>query len=343
MTDTDVAATGEDRPPGKAATITDVARLAGVAASTVSRALSTPGRVNATTRQRIEDAAAELSYVPSSQARSLASGRTGIVALLVPDIANPFYFDLIRGSQRQLRAAGYTQLLVDTEESREIEADTLELMRKSADGVILAASRLDEEQLIQAAARQPIVTVNRDLPDVPSVLIDTPTGVRQALTHLYSLGHRRIAYVAGPAGSWSSARRWEALQEAGADLGIELVFLGPWAPNAAAGATAADSVAASRVTACVVFNDLLAIGMLGRLAQRGVRVPEDLSIVGTDDIFGSDFCHPPLTTVAAPIEEAGRVAVTMLLSRLAASGTPRLRTILPTYLRTRDSSGPAPD
>ncbi|GAB3601591.1 LacI family DNA-binding transcriptional regulator [Microbacterium tumbae] len=342
MTDTDVTPPDASRLAGKAATITDVARLAGVAASTVSRALSTPGRVNAATRQRIEEAAATLSYVPSSQARSLASGRTGTVALLVPDIANPFYFDLIRGAQRQLRAAGYTQLLVDTEESREIEADTLELMRKSADGVILAASRLDEDQLVEAAARQPLVTVNRDLPDVPSVLIDTPTGVRQALTHLHSLGHRRIAYVAGPAGSWSSARRWDALQDAAAELSVELTFLGPWAPNAAAGATAADSVASSAVTACVVFNDLLAIGMLGRLAQRGVRVPDDLSIVGTDDIFGSDFCHPPLTTVAAPIEEAGRVAVTMLLSRLAARGTPRLRTILPTYLRTRDSSGPAP-
>ena len=342
MTDTDVTPGENLNPSGRAATITDVARLAGVAASTVSRALSNPGRVNAVTRQRVEEAASALSYIPSSQARSLASGRTGTVALLVPDIANPFYFDLVRGSQRQLRAAGYAQLLVDTEESKEVEADTLELMRKSADGVILAASRLDEDQLIQAAARQPLVTVNRDLPDVPSVLIDTPTGVRQALTHLHSLGHRRIAYVAGPVRSWSSARRWEALQSAAAELAVELSFLGPWAPNAAAGATAADSVASSDVTACIVFNDLLAIGMLGRLAQRGIRVPDDLSIVGTDDIFGSDFCHPPLTTVAAPIEEAGRVAVTMLLSRLARSGTPRMRTILPTYLRTRQSSGPAP-
>ncbi|WP_460798810.1 LacI family DNA-binding transcriptional regulator [Microbacterium sp. GXF0217] len=341
---TDAAEPADDgvHPSGRAATITDVARLAGVAASTVSRALSTPGRVNAVTRQRIEQAVAELAYVPSSQARSLASGRTGTVALLVPDIANPFYFDLIRGAQRQLRAAGYTQLLVDTEESTEIEADTLEIMRKSADGVILAASRLDETQLVAAAARQPLVTVNRDLPAVPSVLIDTPSGVRQALTHLHSLGHRRVAYVAGPAGSWSSAQRWEALQEAAADLDIELTFLGPWAPNAAAGATAADSVASRGVTACVVFNDLLAIGMLKRLAQRGIRVPDDLSIVGTDDIFGSEFCHPPLTTVAAPIEEAGRVAVTMLLSRLSQNGTPRLRTILPTYLRTRESSGPVP-
>jgi LacI family transcriptional regulator len=175
------------------------------------------------------------------------------------------------------------------------------------------------------------------------VIIDTPTGVRQALTHLHSLGHRRVAFVAGPSDSWSSARRWEALQDAAEGLGIDLSFIGPWAPNAAAGGAAADAVAASSVTACVVFNDLLAIGMLTRLTDRGIRVPEDLSIVGTDDIFGAEFCHPPLTTVAAPIEEAGRVAVTMLLTQLETRGTPRMRTELPTYLRTRQSSGQAPD
>lgn len=331
--------TGSDRP----ATITDVARLAGVATSTVSRALSNPGRVNEATRKRIEQAAAELSYTPSSQARSLASGRTGTVALLVPDIANPYYFDLIRGAQRQLRAAGYTQLLVDTEESREVEAETIELMRKSADGVILAASRLDESELIEAAARQPLVAVNRDLPEVPSVVVDTASGARQALTHLHSLGHRRIAYVAGPADSWSSARRWEALQEAAPALEVELTFSGPWAPTAEAGTVAADAVAALDVTGCIVFNDLLAIGMLQRFARRGIRVPEDLSLVGNDDIFGADFCHPPLTTVSTPVEEAGRMAVTMLLSRLAHTGTPRQRTVLPTHLRARESSGPVPE
>lgn len=343
MTDTDVAPPGDDRPKGRAATITDVARLAGVAASTVSRALSNPGRVNVVTRERIEEAAASLSYVPSAHAQSLTSGRTGSVALLVPDIANPFYFDLIRGAQRQLRAAGYTQLLVDTEESHEVEEETLDVMLKAADGVILAASRLDDARLISAAGRQPLVTVNRDIPGVPSVIIDTPTGVRQALTHLHSLGHRRVAFVAGPSDSWSSARRWEALQSAAEDLDIELSFIGPWAPNAAAGGAAADAVTASSVTACVVFNDLLAIGMLTRLTERGIKVPTDLSIVGTDDIFGAEFCHPPLTTVAAPIEEAGRVAVTMLLTQLETRGTPRMRTTLPTYLRTRQSSGQAPN
>lgn len=334
----DEEADAADRRP---ATIGDVARLAGVATSTVSRALTVPGRVSEATRQRVVAAANELSYVPSSQARSLVSGTTRTVALLVPDIANPFYFGLIRGAQRQLRAAGYAQLLVDTEESAEIEAETIDLMRKSADGVILAASRLDERQLASLAQRQPIVTVNRDVPGVPSVILDTPDGARQALLHLRSLGHRRIVYVGGPADSWSNARRWQALQATAAELDIDLRRSGPWMPHADAGATAADAVV-GEATACIVFNDVLAIGMLRRLRERGVRVPEDLSIVGCDDVFGADFCEPPLTTVAAPIEEAGRVAVTMLLDRIAGTGSGRTRAILPTYLRARRSSGPAP-
>ena len=342
MTDPGTVDTSRHHHGGRAATIADVARLAGVATSTVSRALSHPGRVSAATTQRVEEAARSLSYVPSSQARSLTSGRTGTVALVVPDIANPFYFDLIRGAQRQLRASGYTQVLVDTEESEEIEADTIDIMRKSADGVIVVASRLSGDALSEAAARQPLITVNRDIPGVPSVIIDTPDGVRQALTHLQSLGHRRIAYIAGPTGSWSSAVRWAALTEAAQTAGIEVSLIGPWAPTAAAGAAAADAATTSDVTACIVFNDLLAIGMLTRFAERGIRVPDDLSVVGTDDIFGSDFCYPPLTTVAAPIEEAGRAAVNMLFNQLTAQTRPRLRTLLPTHLRVRQSSGPAP-
>lgn len=341
MTESDGTAPAVTHPTGRAATISDVARAAKVATSTVSRALSNPGRVSAVTRQRIEEAAKALSYVPSSHAQSLISGRTGTVALLLPDIANPFYFGLIRGAQRQLRAAGYTQVLVDTEESKEIEADTIDLMRKSADGMILVASRIDDEQLAEAAARQPLVTVNHDLPGVPGVIIDTADGVRQALTHLHSLGHHRIVYVAGPERSWASAQRWEALQDAANAIGVAMSSVGPWAPTTDAGPAAADAVAAADATACIVFNDLLAIGMLGRFAERKIRIPDDLSVVGTDDIFGSDFCHPPLTTVAAPIEEAGRTAVTMLLGRLTGNGRPRLRTILPTHLRIRQSSGPA--
>lgn len=331
---------GTDRP----ATIHDIAALCGVAASTVSRALSTPDRVNIRTRQRIQAAAAELNYMPNSQAKALSSGRTGAVGVLVPDITNPFYFDLIRGTQLQLKAAGYTQLLVDTEESDEVEASTLEQLRKTADGVIVAASRLTDDALLAAAGKAPLVTINRDVEGVPAVIIDTPSATSQALDHLVSLGHTQVAYIAGPLTSQSSERRWTALSDAARERGVEVRSLGPFAPKTQSGAAAADAAVHSGVTACIAFNDLIAIGMLQRLRERGIRVPEEMSIVGCDDIFGADFCNPPLTTMASPIEQAGRVAVSMLLAKLnpLAGGGIRNRSVMPTHLTVRGSTAAAP-
>jgi LacI family transcriptional regulator, repressor for deo operon, udp, cdd, tsx, nupC, and nupG len=328
---------------GRPATIHDIAAMCGVAPSTVSRALSTPDRVNIRTRERIQKVAAELNYIPNSQAKALTSGRTGAVGVLVPDITNPFYFDLIRGTQLQLKAAGYTQLLVDTEESEEVEASAVQQLQKSADGIIVAAPRLTDEGLLAAAAAMPLVAINRDVAGVPAVIIDTPAATSQALNHLISLGHRKVAYVSGPASSQSSALRWAALTTAAKEGGVQVQKLGPFAPKAHSGAAAADTAVHSGATACIVFNDLIAIGMLQRLRERGVRVPEDMSIVGCDDIFGADFCNPPLTTMSSPIEQAGRVAVTMLLARLdpfSGAGS-RTRSVMPTHLTVRGSTAPA--
>ncbi|GGF19599.1 LacI family DNA-binding transcriptional regulator [Subtercola lobariae] len=328
----------------RAATLADVASAAGVAISTVSRALSNPARVNSVTRERIEQAARDLDYSPNSQARALISGRTRAVAVFVADVTNPFYFDLIRGTQRQLKAAGYTQVLVDTEESDELEDLTLQKLRRSFDGAILAASRLTDARLAALSHEVPMVTINRQTKSVPSVFIDTPSGILQAVEHLISLGHRKIAYISGPETSWPNEGRWRAFVRATERHGVEPQRIGPFSPKKAAGAAAADAALNSGVTACVAFNDLLAIGMLMRLRERGVSVPEQLSIVGCDDIFGADFCNPPLTTLTAPIEQAGRVAVSMLLARLdstTVSGM-RDRATLPTHLTVRASTGPVP-
>ncbi|MEJ1179516.1 MULTISPECIES: LacI family DNA-binding transcriptional regulator [unclassified Pseudarthrobacter] len=339
----------EERPPGretseKMPTIRDVAELAGVATSTVSRALSKPDRVNRHTRERIEEAASRLNYVPSSQARGLSSGRTNTVAVLVPDITNPFYFDIIRGTQHQLKAAGLTQLLVDTEESNEMELEALHKLRRSADGFVLAASRLTDAQLAEVSGSQPLVTINRASADAPSVVIDTPSAMIQALEHLVSLGHQRVCYVSGPPTSWSNSRRWKVFEEDSTQRGLEIHRIGPYIPKTTSGAAAADAAVRTGATACIAFNDLLAIGMLQRLRERGIRVPEDMSIIGCDDIFGADFCNPPLTTISSPIEQAGRVAVSMLLSQLNPfqGGTTRRLAVMPTHLTVRGSTGPAP-
>jgi LacI family repressor for deo operon, udp, cdd, tsx, nupC, and nupG len=338
----------------KAATITDVAALSGVAPSTVSRALATPERVNAVTRERIQRAADEIGYVAARAPGNRVPGRTKSIAVLVSDITNPFYFDIIRGTQQQLKAAGYAQLLVDTEESGELEAATLTSLAAQADGAVVTASRLPDADLKRFAAQIPLVAINRRPEGVPNVLIDTPGGIEQALEHLYSLGHRDIVYVSGPVTSWSNERRWKSLERAAERLSVTPRRIGPFSPTTAAGVVAADVAVNSGATACIVFNDLIAIGMLTRLRERAISVPDDISIVGCDDIFGADFCNPPLTTLHAPIERAGRVAVSMLLARIAAaqgaSGvvaasadpTQRQSVVLPTTLTVRSTTGPVP-
>ena len=322
-------------------TITDIAAATGVAPSTVSRALNRPGRVSAATRERIQAAARELDYRPNAQARALASGRTGTVALVVSDVTNPFYFGMIRGTQQQLKAAGYAHLLIDTEDSGEHEVEMLHTMRRALDGAILGASRLPARALAALAAEIPLVTVNRNVKGVPRVVIDTPAGVAQAVEHLVSLGHREIVYVSGPQQSWSNQARWQAMRAALERHHLRPQCVGPFPAGRGSGTAAADAVLNSGATACIAFNDLFAIGMLIRLRERGVRVPADLSVVGCDDVFGADFCNPPLTTLTAPIEQAGRAAVSMLLARLAPKGPPARRSVLlPTYLTVRESTGP---
>ncbi|MCI9889517.1 LacI family DNA-binding transcriptional regulator [Micrococcales bacterium 31B] len=328
----------EERP----ATLQDIAHRTGYATSTVSRALSNPGRVNRHTREIILAAAKELDYTPNHQARALTSGRSHAIAVLVSDITNPFYFDIIRGTQQQLKAVNYMQLLVNTEESGETEALTINSLRHSADGAILTASRLTDQQLVALAQRMPVVTINRLAPGIPSVVIDTPAGTDQALDHLVSLGHRHIMYISGPDSSWSNERRWQRLTRSAEKHGVSLERSRNYSPHAHSGAAAADAVLNSNATACIAFNDLIAIGMLERFRERGVSVPGDISVVGCDDIFGANFCNPPLTTITAPIEKAGRVAVSIMMAGINPhSLTPSRSVALQTHLTIRASTGPA--
>lgn len=328
------------------ATISDVANAVGVATSTVSRALTQPGRVSEEIRKRVEAAAAELGYRPNPQARSLTSGRTHSIALLIPDVTNPYFFDLIRGTQAQAKARGYRHMLVDTEASEEKEAAAFDELATTVDGIVLTGSRRTDAELAEVAARMPTVVVNREIEGIPSVVIDTSTGVVQALDYLVSLGHTRTAFLAGPTSSWSSARRWSALKTAARRLRVECIKLGPFS-GMQSGAAAADAAIHHGVTAALFFNDLIAIGALKRFAERGVAVPRDISVVGCDDIFGADFCNPPLTTLTAPIEQAARIATDMLLTRLQNTGLDlpmaRNRERVPAHLTVRGSAGTAPE
>ena len=197
-----------------AVTIADVAKAAGVATSTVSRALTQPRRVSADLQRHVKEVAASLGYRPNPQARSLTSGRTQSFALLIPGATNPYFFDLIRGTQTEAKVRGYRHVLIDTEASAEIEATVMAELPGAVDGAVVAGSRLSDAQLADISARLPIVVVNREIEGVQSVVVDTSEAVRQTVEYLVSLGHRRIAYLGGPEGSWSHRRRWEAVERA---------------------------------------------------------------------------------------------------------------------------------
>lgn len=330
-------------------TIYDVARRAGVAPSTVSRAFGRPERVGAATRERVVAAAEALGYTPNPHARALQSGRHRTIAMVISDIANPHFFELIRGAEQRAKAAENTFVIVNAEESPAIEREQVRGLTGSVDGFILAASRLPDDDLRALARKQHVVLVDRELDALPSVAMDTASGCRQILEHLASLGHRELTYCAGPSGSWMGAARWAALQAGAEEHGLRVRRIGPYTPTVANGGAAADSALRGRATALVAHNDLLAIGIMRRLLDRGVRVPEDVSVLGFDDIFAAELVQPPLTTLGGPDAHAGRLAVELLLELLKAppghsltdDGASPHRLRLPTNLVLRRSSGPA--
>jgi DNA-binding LacI/PurR family transcriptional regulator len=322
----------------RSVTLFDVAREAGVAVSTASRALSNPGRVSNETRDLVQAVARRLDYRPNRMAQALPSGRSQMLALLLPDITNPHNFGLIRGAEAQARAAGYTLILGHTQESPELERSNAERLESVVDGMILASSRLPDDDLRELAARSTVALFNREIAGFPRVVTDAADGARQIVQHLAALGHRSIAYLGGPRNAWTDAERWRALSRAARSAGITITRHGPFFPTLEHGAAAADVGRASGATAFVAFNDLLAIGVLQRLEQLGVRVPEEVSVVGNDDIFGSDFCNPPLTTVTTPAERAGRALIDVLLEALNAGAERRV--VLTTQLHVRASTAP---
>jgi DNA-binding LacI/PurR family transcriptional regulator len=330
-------------------TIYDVARQAGVAASTVSRAFSNPGRVSDATRARVLAVAEELGYVPNPHARALPSGEHRTVAMVLSDITNPHFFELIRGAEQRAKAAGTTLVIVNGEESPRIELDQIRGLAPSVDGFVLASSRLPDQELLALAERHRIVLLNRELQGLSGVSLDTASGCRQILEHLASLGHEGLTYCAGPPSSWMGAARWAALSAGAEEHGLTARRVGPYTPTVASGGAAADGALRSDITALIAHNDLLAIGIMRRLAQRGIKVPDDISVIGFDDIFAAGFVHPTLTTLGGPGAHAGRLAVELLIDQLAGrthrgtqedGGASQIR--LPTGLVLRESSGSAP-
>ncbi|HEY6739303.1 MAG TPA: LacI family DNA-binding transcriptional regulator [Actinopolymorphaceae bacterium] len=323
-------------------TLADVADACGLSASTVSRALSDPDKVHPRTRDRIRAVAERLGYVPNHLARSLASGRTGILGLIVPDIANPFFPPLVKAVQARAGGHGCQVLLADTDEYAGDEIGRARSMGRRIDGLILASPRSPDADLrrLRDATAVPVVMVNRDVEDFPCVLVDEAEGMTQAVRHLTALGHTHLGYLAGPRRSWSNTQRSAAVAAACERYGAKLVEFGPFEPQIQAGVQAADLVLASTATAVIAYDDLIALGAMARFAERGVRVGSDVSVVGVDDSPMSELAHPTLTSIQVPSRDLGSAAIDLLLEQLG--GAEQRRLTLETRLVVRASTGPVP-
>jgi LacI family transcriptional regulator len=332
-------------------TIRDVARVARVHPGTVSRALNaeTRGLVNEETAERVLRAAEELGYRPNPIARGLKTNRSYTIGVLIPDITNPLFPPILRGIEDRLGEAGYTSLIVNTDNDADRERSHIEAMRaRQVDGFISATARLDRELLAEAAAAgKPLVLVNRSLEDgsAPAVTVDDALGIRLAVEHIADLGHKRIGHAAGPQNLSTGHRRYlgfvEAMTDAGLEVRGEYVRFGKWFTEDEGARVCAELLdAADDLTAIVAANDLLALGCYDTLEERGLRCPEDVSIVGFNDMPFVDRLRPPLTTVRVPQREIGTVAADLMLQRLTDDADGASEILLGPTLVVRGSTAP---
>lgn len=332
--------------------IEDVARVAGVSTATVSRALRGLPKVSEHTRERVLAAAAELDYVASPTAASLASGKTRVVGVVVPYVTRWYFAQLISGASRVLREHGYHVLLLDVGDNgpqRTLLLDS-RMLSKRVDAVLVLSLQLhDVELALLRRLRLPVVTVGTHTAGWPSVRIDDVEVARTATQHLVDLGHRDIGFVGGeptphPDFATPSDRRRgyeQAMRRHGLAINAEHVLSADWSVRGGAAAGEKLLSTCPRPTAVFVASDEMAMGVMHSAARLGVRVPEDLSVVGVDD-HEQAWVHG-LTTVAQPVQQEGEQASRLLLEELARHGQPDDGTedvIVPTELVVRGSTAP---
>lgn len=304
------------------ATIYSIAAELGISASTVSRAFSRPDLVRDSLREKILAAADQIGYQPSRAARSVATGRTGLIGLLVPDITNPFVPPLVRAIEMAAAERDSGVLLVDARANGAAEPGLVVRLKAQVDGLVVVAPRSAAGDLTAAVGRTPAVVVNRVIRGMASVVCNNTTAIHTAVRALVADGHQVLALLRGPAGAWAARQRAEAVRRAAADTGVDLIEHGPFEAQFDDGREAAADVAASRATAVLAFDDLMACGVIAGLADAGVRVPAAMSVLGCDDVLLARTMTPSLSTITAPIEDLGYHAVN-LLDRVLAGEPPR--------------------
>jgi len=337
--------------PGLVAVVTikDVAREAGVSVGTASQALRDSPAVRETTRRRVLAVSKRLRYQPSALARGLVTRRTHTVGLLISDISNPFFVRAVRAVEDVAQENGYNVILCNTDEDPTKEKRYLRvLVEKRVDGIILATTAGSLQAVRDVRWRRiPLVLFDRELPHVSidTVKVDSVLGGRLATEHLLGLGHRRIAIIHGPVVRSTGAERLRgyllALRSAGLRPEPALIREGNFKQDSGRELTRKLLELSPRPTALFCTNNLMTVGAMQTLQERGVRIPTDLSLVGYDDMEWWMLTHPPLTTVGQPVYDLGREAMRLLLAQIEANSRRRpQRVILKPELLPRESCGP---
>lgn len=324
--------------------IADVALKAGVSHATVSRVMNGNFTVDPEIAARVKAAAADLKYQPNPVGRSLALGKTDTIGIVVPDLANPTFQAILRGLSRAAAQDGYRVLIADSFEVSSEESILAGEARRRCDGLVLCAPRMSDAELEELApSLRPLVLINRTTAaaDVPSLVVDYGQGVQDIAEHLVELGHTRLAFLAGPPRSASNNLRLQGLEAfKAAHPHVEVTML-EGGSDFDTGHGSVDAVLESGATGILAFNDLVAMGLMSGLHERGLDVPGDISVTGFDDIPFAKYTTPTLTTAAVPITDLGAEAWHQLraLIRNEASQTPGSR--YQPRLEVRASTGPA--
>ena len=328
----------------------DVAERAGVSVTSVSHVINETRPVSYELRERVLAAMEELGYHPNRLARSLRSGKTHTIGTIVPDSADPFFAEVARGIEDTAFENGYSLILCNSDANLDKEAFYTDvLVEKQVDGILFLAAGGSTGRILDLQQRgMPVVVVDRELPaaHVDSVVTDNAGGGWSATRHLIDLGHRRIGYIAGPSDLTLSEYRFtgyrKALKEAGIAVDESLVVRGAFDFESGYRAARQLLTHSQRPTAIFACNDLMAIGAICAAVELGLRVPEDLSVIGYDDVPLASYSNPPLTTIAQPIYDLGVVAASMLLERLHDPVRPARRIVLDVELQIRRSTAASP-
>jgi LacI family transcriptional regulator len=334
-------------------TLRDVAQLAGVHPATASRALNPATRplVNADTARKVLKAAESLGYQPNPIARSLKTARTNTVGVVIPDLTNPLFPPIVRGIEDVLSPAGYNAYIVNTDNDPKREEAQIESLRsRQVEGLIVATARRDHPLLVRLhGLGMRMVLVNRKVDDLelPSVTADDAAGTQLAVAHLARQGHRRVLHLAGPSDTSTGVARSRAFRHAVRDHGLDddpalIVECAYWSEADGARALRGGLYSGLEFTAIVAGNDLLALGCYDVFAERGLECPDDISVIGFNEMPFLDKMRPPLTTVSIPHYEIGFEAARLLLDSIDEPYRHARSVLLPASLVVRQSTAAPP-